>query len=775
MRLPSTHHALFASLAATFFVACGSEPAGSGATTSSASLSASVTAPDKPREPVAAPERGGGALMRSADGARLYLADEDHKVLRILPLPFGAEPPVPPPPAPSASAAGSASAPSTASAAPSATGSASAPGASASASSPPPPPAAPPSGKAPPRPPPPSAIQEEIALPGAPAQVLPVDGFVLVTIRDPGLLLVFREKPGNKLEEHGRIPVAADAWGIAITKDEKVAVVTSAWTHQVTGVDWRGGKVLWQSNVDREPRGVVVHPDGKTAYVSHLTSGDLTRIDGVATPSVKVSKVAFPAAPSRTPQGTTLRGSLGYALVIDDAGHRLLAARHALGALADRAWFGISTIDVLQTANDQPLLARRELDKRIETAPVFQEMRQAGRAAGGSGLYLNGFESPRLDQTGPVQPRAMIIAHRSQTVWVASEGNDTVHEFPLFAAAPVERSLHYKRVGDHYKDEKLGSLLGNWDDTDGVPGECGAPTGLALSADEALLYVFCRSTYDVATVRIGAPAPGAGVQGLDDLPPVVVARVAPDSTNDAMSRGRRLFYGANDVASSGGMGCAGCHPEGRDDGHVWHDAEGNFLATQYLAPKTKGGKLGYPRQTPMLAGRVASNGPFGWHAQAETLAARLAEGFSLHRWGSSRTVPPWMLAPRADSLGTFLRKGLVPPPRPKRDLTDEEKKGKVIFESDAAKCKQCHSPDTEFTTRLPYPIKTTLPPGFEEEENNNFKAPSLFFVGGTAPYYHDGSAPTLEALIAGNKDRMGTTSHLSAAERAALVAYLETL
>jgi cytochrome c peroxidase len=71
--------------------------------------------------------------------------------------------------------------------------------------------------------------------------------------------------------------------------------------------------------------------------------------------------------------------------------------------------------------------------------------------------------------------------------------------------------------------------------------------------------------------------------------------------------------------------------------------------------------------------------------------------------------------------------------------------------------------------------KLPPPPGFEEEEDGAFKAPSLFFVAGTAPYYHDGSAPTLEALIAKNNDRMGTTNHLSADEKKALVAYLETL
>jgi len=31
--------------------------------------------------------------MRSADGQRLYLADEDHAVVRVIPLPFGEVPP----------------------------------------------------------------------------------------------------------------------------------------------------------------------------------------------------------------------------------------------------------------------------------------------------------------------------------------------------------------------------------------------------------------------------------------------------------------------------------------------------------------------------------------------------------------------------------------------------------------------------------------------------------------------------------------------------------
>jgi cytochrome c peroxidase len=85
-------------------------------------------------------------------------------------------------------------------------------------------------------------------------------------------------------------------------------------------------------------------------------------------------------------------------------------------------------------------------------------------------------------------------------------------------------------------------------------------------------------------------------------------------------------------------------------------------------------------------------------------------------------------------------------------------------------------PSSEFTDRQALPLPALPPPsGFDREENTAFKTPSLWFVGGTAPYFHDGSRATLEDLVKNNADRMGKTSHLGEEERAALVAYLRVL
>ena len=55
--------------------------------------------------------------------------------------------------------------------------------------------------------------------------------------------------------------------------------------------------------------------------------------------------------------------------------------------------------------------------------------------------------------------------------------------------------------------------------------------------------------------------------------------------------------------------------------------------------------------------------------------------------------------------------------------------------------------------------------------------PSLVGLAASAPYYHDGSAPTLDELVAGGGtiQGMGNLTGLTPAERADLVAFLSSL
>jgi len=569
-----------------------------------------------------------------------------------------------------------------------------------------------------------------------------------------GLLLVMKRDAEKGLVITKKIELPEDAWGLAVTPDEATALVTSAWTHQVSGVEMATGKVKFTLDVGREPRGIAIHPNGKTAYVTHLVGTALTRIDGIDGEAPTTKSIDLPASRLRTPQLKKSSASLAYSATLSPDGRKLYVARHALGATGPQAWNGVATVDVLLTKDDTPLAPPRT-DKPNAIGPGWDAesvLNDPNTGAGG----------PRMSANTFAQPRAIVYSKRKDTVLVVSEGTEGILAFP---GKPLDPSM--------YLDNSL-DLGTDRDEKTGLSRACEAPSGIVLSEDEKRGWVFCRATGTLVEVQLTGGREKPWIKLREDPLPALAAL------------GRKLFYNGTDPLLSGGMGCAGCHPEGRDDGHVWHEADGastnrNFFAGSDNVPiwdqeKLAGG--GYPRQTPMLAGRVAAEGPYGWHAESPYLAHRLTSSMFLHRWGD---IPyghdKKELYDRAMALRAFLRLGLVPPPKRAHELTEEEKKGQEIFLRVDTKCAGCHVPETDYSDRAAYPIYAKLDPpkGYDQDPEPKYKTPSLLFVGGTAPYTHDGRFSTLEQVIDWNEDRMGNTKQLTKPERAALVAYLRTL
>jgi cytochrome c peroxidase len=141
-------------------------------------------------------------------------------------------------------------------------------------------------------------------------------------------------------------------------------------------------------------------------------------------------------------------------------------------------------------------------------------------------------------------------------------------------------------------------------------------------------------------------------------------------------------------------------------------------------------------------------------------------------------------------------------------LSDAAKRGETLFNSDTLACGYCHSglnltdaiPEARFHNTGLYNLDGAgaLPDGnqglFEHtgkpEDMGKFRTPSLRNVALTAPYMHDGSLATLEAVLdhyaaGGEAARAGARSPLasplvmgfeiSAAEKADLIAFLESL
>jgi cytochrome c553 len=733
---------LLASLGlASALIGCEATPT---APTAAAPVDSATAAPGAEDAPAVAAGpvrlREGQALVRGLNEAALYVADEDHSLLRRVAItPDLAEPPpllhpMPPPPEG-------------------------------------------------------AATESTLALPGRPAQVLALQDRLLVTVRDPGLLMVIA--PGDPPRELARVALPADAWGVAVAPDLSAAYVSSAWTHRLSKIDLASRTVAWSIEVAREPRGVVVSPDGKKVFVTHLVGAPLTVVDvgagaGEATPEAK--RLDFPPDPMRARYNEKIGASLGYAALLSPDGRRLFVARHALGTAG--GWGGTGTVDVWSTVSAEPIAPARvappfgTLTKEDFLGTGSWSADEAGLQAGTASAFT--------------QPRAMAYRERTRHLLVAAEGANALVELDAMSIAPA---VHVNR---HYALDPLEPAKGS---EIRLPTRCGAPIGVVLSEDESVAFVYCRSTDSIAAVRLTRDGVRelsrekhsletvnavGGVAWRNHTPPwgaFAYARMSvPDAPAD-VALGRRLFYDATDAVVSGGLACAGCHPEGRDDGHVWRellkyqtDKRPTFVAGPSIAPDPRehgdrddGVRYGKARQTPMLAGRVDAVGPYGWHSESATLVDRIKEGFTLHRWWDNPTDGKTMRM-RAEPLAAFVRTGLVPPPREERPLSPQEQQGEAIFRSAKSQCADCHVPKGGYTDRSAMPLRGfAARPLFDEDPNRAYKVPSLLFVGGTAPYYHDGSFETLEDLIDKNLDRMGRTSHLTADERAALVAFLKRL
>ena len=256
------------------------------------------------------------------------------------------------------------------------------------------------------------------------------------------------------------------------------------------------------------------------------------------------------------------------------------------------------------------------------------------------------------------------------------------------------------------------------------------PSALAADAQSHRLVVWSQMNHALTTLALAGNATLA-LAALD-VPPV-------NKPDPLVERGRRIFHRQ---VGADGRTCASCHPEGRDDGFVWDTPNG-------------------PRQTPMLAGRVTTSAPYGWTGEAKTLEEHLPKTLA--------RVEGKLDDDEKTALLAYVR-SLAPPPRPAPAVDATVARGRELFESSDVGCSQCHMSGGDVPDGMQHNVRSSV----EGDVAHNFDTPSLRYLEGTAPYFHNGRYDTLEALLAGTDGTMGHTSQLSKSDRAALLAYLRT-
>lgn len=213
------------------------------------------------------------------------------------------------------------------------------------------------------------------------------------------------------------------------------------------------------------------------------------------------------------------------------------------------------------------------------------------------------------------------------------------------------------------------------------------------------------------------------------------------SFTDQQHQGLELFHVSSTQVSAGGaLACASCHPDGRADGLSWR------IDKQEL-------------QTPVLIGRVAGTHPYKWDGGDVDIKASLTG--TMKRLGGTGLKPE-----QTDALTAYLE-ALPGPQTPTRD-TQTVARGAKLFDSAELGCRSCHD-GAKYTDNTKHEFKTATLPLAD--------TPSLIGLAAGAPYYHDGSAATLESLLRdrGRVHGMAETAKLDDKQVADLIAFLETL
>lgn len=557
------------------------------------------------------------------------------------------------------------------------------------------------------------------------------DGQVWVTLRDADAIVVL-DSAGN-LVDRIEVDYGSAPHGVAISPDDSFVFVS---THAGGDADPGNGQLL---RFDRATRSltaalelgptagaIALSGDGTRAYVARFLSGrhygEIWEVDVGAMTLVD----SLPLWRDRGRGGLSGGGSLGPGVPNYVAGLRVDPHGEWLWYTAIKMdtnrgeFFDQGTGLNLPLAHDstvRPILGRVEL----------------GAAGGPAEPGVSGFSNGRIDADNADSPSALVFSPRGDYVFAAMQGNDFVMVFDDLAIRDGGGRTSLARLG-------TGS----------------APRGLAFDASDEVLWVQNFMSRNVSRIDVSAFL----ADGSRQFPSTLHATSSTESLDGNVRRGKELFFfagndpeGSNEMSFEGYMSCASCHVDGRHDGRVWDFTQ-------------RGEGL---RNTTDLRGRAGTgHGNVHWSGNFDEIqdfvldivnefdgGGFLPDGESPH---PSLGTPNGGRSQDLDDLAAYVtslaRDALPRSPYRQSDggLTAEGQAGRAIF--DSLNCSSCHDPLVGFTDSrvgsTPLHDVGTLRTSSGMrlgQPLTGIDTPTLLGVWDGAPYFHDGSAPTLEEVF----------------------------
>jgi len=582
------------------------------------------------------------------------------------------------------------------------------------------------------------------------------DDRLAVTLRGERAVAII-DISGTKPVLKQKVKVGAEPYGIVASQDGSVVYVALSQADEVVELDGKDLEELRSWTVLGDPRWLALHPSGDVLFVASAYGGRLTRVD--LNKNNVSSTIDIPEIERETHDAGwyPLTKRITGDIAVSPYGDVLLVptlyvdnesgpSTNLSGEGVQVPYYASSSVGISRM---NPTLVAYRLDgkgKLTDLAPLP--------------IPLIGVVESRELETVRSYPSSVVMAPNGNQAIVTMEGSNVLVGVQL---APSRGQGSRAQILETNFDPELGTdgelftsaVEGGFYERAIKPIETGVgPIGITF-LDEGRAYVHHHLDRTIGELDFASLE-----AGLDNLASSTTLtstatfktrvtkvrseiKIAESTLTADEEAGRRLFYNAIDSsmsAAGAGVSCATCHFEGRNDGLTWTFEFG-------------------PRQTPSLAGVVSETAPVSWTFDVRSTAAE-AILTSRDRMGGGG-----LDTSQANQLDAWVDR-TVDVDVPDKGLdTDEVAVGREVFERTEVGCAECHS-GTRFTDNENHDLY-----GLE-----GVNTPTLVGIAATAPYLHDGSAPTLRALIERLRDgSMGDTSSLDDLEMDALELFLRSL
>jgi DNA-binding beta-propeller fold protein YncE len=480
-----------------------------------------------------------------------------------------------------------------------------------------------------------------------------------------------------------------------------------------------------------EPYGVAIAPDGKTAYVSLSAAAEIAVVHVAKAALVeKIAVGKWPRYLMLTPDGARLAvgcsGDGGVA-VVDTAARKMLYLE---------SFVGLNIGQMHASADGRyayfPWVAYRD-------NPITPDNIRRG--------WVTGSRIGRVKLDGPARREAITLDPRGKAVGdphgigITPDGKRVVataagtHELLVYQAEGLPFQ-DYGGPGDHIDPD----LLEDDQRFYRIP-LGGRPMALRVARDNRRVFVAnylanVVQVVDLDARRIEREIP-LGAPGRPSLP----------------RQGEAIFYDATRSLDQW-YSCNTCHYDG---------------GTNSVAMDTNNDGTPFSFKTVLSLRNTAKTGPWTWHGWQKELPDAMRKSLIDTMRGPEPTDDD------VHAMVAFIETLSEPASshrEPNGKLSAAALRGQKVFESDRARCAQCHSGPLATDGEI-----HDVGLGEKSDRYNGYNTPSLVGAHNRVRLLHDGRARSLEEVLTGDHSppRASGGEDLSPEEQADLVAYLKTL